>query len=57
MSRLSDLGKAYYEVDNEISRLNEQVAELKTKRDGIRADLVAEMTSEDLPEFAVELTT
>lgn len=55
MSRLSDLGKAYYEVDNEISRLNEKVSELKTKRDEIRADLVAEMTEEDLPEFAVEL--
>lgn len=55
MSKLSDLGKAYYEVDNEISRLNEKIAELKTKREELREELVDEMTSEDLPEFAIEL--
>ena len=55
MSKLSDLGKAYYEIDSEISRLNEKVAELKTKREAMREELVNEMTSEDLPEFAVEL--
>lgn len=55
MSRLSDLGKAYYEVDNEISTLNEKIAELKTKRESLREDLVNEMAIEDLPEFAIEL--
>ena len=54
MSKLSELGKAYYEVDNEISELNDRVGELKTKREELLQELVAEMVAEDLPEFAVE---
>lgn len=54
MSRLADLGKEYYEVDKQIGELNEQVDNLKAKREELLNRLVAEMREEDLPEFSVE---
>ena len=54
MSRLADLGKEDYEVDKQIGELNEQVDNLKAKREELLNRLVAEMREEDLPEFSVE---
>ena len=54
MSRLADLGREYYEVDNAIKELNDKVDELKHKREELLNELVAEMQQEDLPEFSVE---
>lgn len=54
MSRLADLGKEYYEVDKQIGELNEQVDNLKAKREELLNRLVDEMREEDLPEFSVE---
>lgn len=54
MSRLADLGREYYEVDNAIKELNDRVDELKHKREELLNELVTEMQQEDLPEFSVE---
>lgn len=54
MSKLADLGREYYEVDNAIKELNNKVDELKSKREELLNELVAEMQQEDLPEFSVK---
>lgn len=54
MSYLSELGKQYYELDQEIRNLNAQLDLAKSNRELKRKELIDAMQEQDLPEFAVE---
>lgn len=54
MGYLADVGKQYYELDQEIRNLNTQLELKKSERELKRQELIQAMQEQDLPEFALE---
>ena len=54
MGYLADVGKQYYELDQDIKNLNAQLELKKSERELKRQELIQAMQEQDLPEFALE---
>lgn len=54
MGYLADVGKQYYELDQDIRNLNAQLELKKSERELKRQELIQAMQEQDLPEFALE---
>ena len=54
MGYLADVGKQYYDLDQEIRNLNTQLELKKSERELKRQELIQAMQEQDLPEFALE---